>query len=350
MRRGMGAALAMTLLTFGACGDAQKETATSPAARLAAAVEKTLAVESMVITISGGDDDDDEADGSVTEYQAPDRARSEMPGGLEMRIIGNVTYMEDMAGPGRWMSRTAKKSPRFPPLLGLYALENPESVTESGDELTAKLRGDQGTAVVRLRDGYVVRSEHTFEGGSEPIMSVWEFSGFDEPVEPIEPPPADQVTEQEQDEMPPEPKEATLPPPSGSADSSLQLRGVLDEDADGCAATSTNPSPTAPARLRMGGEGACFELDVAELEITSVMEIKAMEEGDGRVSVDFTLHEDDGERLNALGRKHLGNRLALVAFGQVQSAPTIHTDDFGGRATISGLTPQMASDLVAALT
>jgi preprotein translocase subunit SecD len=68
------------------------------------------------------------------------------------------------------------------------------------------------------------------------------------------------------------------------------------------------------------------------------------------VELDFTLDPADAASFDQLAQANYGRQVALVMFGQVLSAPTIHATSFGGRGQITDLTLDQAARAAGALT
>lgn len=189
---------------------------------------------------------------------------------------------------------------------------------------------------------------------------------FDE-APPVEPPPADKVVD-----MPlPEPcgpdgfprpgqlscqptdgnpleRKVSLPAPSITGPSSLQLRPVRSVGAGSCPTAAENPAADQPARLT-GRDGSCYDLGPASLTISRA-EGRTEPFPGGKVDAVLTLQPADHAALRRLVAGLVGRQVAMVMFGRVQSAPTIH-DPEAAEATIvvSELDPQTAADVISAL-
>jgi preprotein translocase subunit SecD len=70
---------------------------------------------------------------------------------------------------------------------------------------------------------------------------------------------------------------------------------------------------------------------------------------DGDVVVDFVLDPPDAAAFDRVAADNYQRQVALVMFGQVQSAPTINALQFNGRGQISGMSLEQAANAKAAL-
>jgi SecD/SecF fusion protein len=69
----------------------------------------------------------------------------------------------------------------------------------------------------------------------------------------------------------------------------------------------------------------------------------------GASEILITLTEAGTQRFAEVTRDRVGQRLAFVIDGKIYSAPTIRTEIRGGKALITGFTPQQATDLASRL-
>jgi preprotein translocase subunit SecD len=67
------------------------------------------------------------------------------------------------------------------------------------------------------------------------------------------------------------------------------------------------------------------------------------------IEVSFTLGSKDAAAFDQLAAANVGQRVAIVMFGRVLSAPVIQQASFNGRGVITGLDSQTAADVIAAL-
>lgn len=335
-------------------------------------VERTLEAESFRLVVTGNTPDDESASEAVeTDYVAPDRARS-VGGGEqgETLHIDQQLFRPEPDTDRRWTVATVPggRSAVENVFAPLRLLENPETVEDAGDELVVKLKGGGASARVRVEGGYVRRVQLNFGSGDEAGEATYEFSRFGDEFPPITAPPSDRVTEMS---VPPPcdsvrsspsdtltictptgeqtgPREADLPAPTGSTESTLQFRLVRSGTARGCSARDANPAPTESAML-LGNGSACYDLEPAGLEVESA-NATAVEGQVGTVDVDVSLDSTDARSFDRFAEDAFGQQVAMVMFGQVLSAPEITSPGgFEGHVVISGLTPELASRVVAAL-
>lgn len=362
MRR-VAAILACTAL-LGACGDGTETSVSDATSELNAAIDRTLQVESLHIEMSSTAPD---AGGTASvDYNAPDRIRTVSEDGTESIVIGDTVYFSDFAEPGRFLSTTRPgASPARNLFVLLEAVQDAESIEVEGEEFVASLGDKAGTARLRVRDGYVVRLRLQSGSGDERIDVTHGFSRFGSAAEVAAPPP-EQVSEApttpecpEDGEVPEgvlacsggdmsEPEDVDLPAPSEPSDSTLQFRPVRSDAPAGCAASEDNP-PAESAAVLADSEGQCLDLEAAGLEIEGVEELHATRQGED-IMLSIKLSAADARRFDEIAEANLGERLALVTFGRVVSAPTIQATEFDGQLAISGLSMDEAARVNAALT
>jgi preprotein translocase subunit SecD len=68
-----------------------------------------------------------------------------------------------------------------------------------------------------------------------------------------------------------------------------------------------------------------------------------------RLEVQLTLNSADAAAFDRVASTYYQRRLAIVMFGRVLSAPTIQAGEYRGSAIISGIDPQTAANVIAAL-
>lgn len=106
-----------------------------------------------------------------------------------------------------------------------------------------------------------------------------------------------------------------------------------------------NPPATAPASL-LDGEGRCRDLGPAPLEVTSAEVTTDAEDDAAPVSVSIALTRADTGHFEQLTSEHLGQQLAVVVFGRVQTAPMVHAVIDSGSILIPGLDEATAERIV----
>jgi len=126
----------------------------------------------------------------------------------------------------------------------------------------------------------------------------------------------------------------------------LQFRPVVGAVREGCPASAENPSPEQPATLPEGSDG-CYQVGPSSLTVSRAT-VTGYDEGSEFWTV-ITLGRADAASLDDLARQNLDKQVALVAFGQVLSAPAFNTDSFNGVAEIHGPSKDQAAQLKAAL-
>jgi len=332
--------------------------------QLRAALDKTLEADSLHIELSS--EASDTGGGASIDYNAPDRMRTVSEDGTESIIVGDTLYFSDFERPDHFLSsKRAGSASAENLLIFLRVVREAERVEMDGDEFVATLGRDTGTARVLVRDEYVVRLRLQSGSGDERTDATYELSRFGSADEVAAPAP-DSVSEApttpacpENGEIPEgvffcsggnlvEPGEIQLPEPSKPVESTLQFRPVRGDAPDGCSARDGNPDAPAPAMLP-DSDGNCLDLEAAGLEVNRVTGLHAIKQGDD-ISLNLALNDADARRFDQIAEEHLGDRLALVIFGRVVSAPTIHATEFEGQLTISGLTTDEAARVKAALT
>jgi RNA polymerase sigma factor (sigma-70 family) len=84
------------------------------------------------------------------------------------------------------------------------------------------------------------------------------------------------------------------------------------------------------------------------LDHTSVKDASVQQTVSGQPEIGITFNGAGTSRFAEITRTHIGRRLAIILNGELYSAPTVHSEIPGGKATISGrFTPQEATNLVA---
>lgn len=361
----VGRSFALILLLVAAgCGSGSEAAGSGDTADLHAAVDRTLAADSFHIELSSASPD---AGGTASiDYNAPDRIRTVFEDGTRSIIVGDTVYLSDFERPDHFLSSKRSGSAAADNLLlFLRAIREARPVNKIGDEFVATLGDNEGTARVLVRDGYVVRLRMHSGSGEGRLDATYEFSRFGS-ADTVSPPPADTVSESpataecpKNGETPvglvvctgaagSESESVQLPSLSGPADSSLQFRPVRGRSPVGCAVRDGNPPAADPAVLA-DSSGTCLDLEAAGLEVERVKELDATRQGE-TITLTITLLDADARRFEDLAAANLGEQLALVIFGHVVSAPTIHGTGFGGRLSVSDMTLDEAARVKAALT
>jgi preprotein translocase subunit SecD len=141
----------------------------------------------------------------------------------------------------------------------------------------------------------------------------------------------------------------TPPDTSPSATTSTTVAPLV-----GKVPTSPEDDPTKEVVLpvrpqRDGEEGQRMRLGPAELTGRAVSSARAELIGGGW-GVSLRFNKEGSEGFDAMARKYFGQQVAIVLDGVVQSAPTIQSQEFGGRAQITGsFTQAEARDLALVL-
>lgn len=361
------------LALFAACGDESTTSTSDARSELRAAIDKTLAAESLHIEVSQsmGADGDEPAGRTSIDFNAPDRIRSvstaDGSDSTASIVIGDSIYFSDFERPGHFMSsrHPEGQSPAENLLAPLEAIRTEDEVRVEGEEYVVRFGDPAATATLRIRDGFVVRLRLQAGAGDEALDAVYEFSQFGSAAEVAAPPP-DRVTEApitpecpEDGELPEgvlvctggdiqEPREVDLPAPAEPVDSTLQFRPVRSAAGSGCAPRETNP-PAGDAVSMQDSDGGCLNLAATELEVSRVESLRATTTGGEDVTLEIVLRADDARRFDQVAEEYLGRQLALVILGRVVSAPTIQATGFEGQLQISGLSMDDAAQIKAAL-
>lgn len=139
----------------------------------------------------------------------------------------------------------------------------------------------------------------------------------------------------------------TLPAPTQRTRSAMQFRPVRAVHPGTCSTATTDPAPGEAATLP-GHGGVCYDLAPAQLTVTHAG-VSADRRPGGDVVVDFVLDPPDAAAFDRVATENYQRQVALVMFGQVQSAPTINAMQFNGRGQISGMSLEQAANVKAAL-
>ncbi len=179
---------------------------------------------------------------------------------------------------------------------------------------------------------------------------TYEFFNFGVAAD-IEPPPADQVSNQVSDGVsigsPASPTTAVkLPPATVTGPSPLQLRPVISQQSGSCPAASASPAPYAAARFP--GSGGCYLLGPVVLTITHAA-VNAQPGLNNELTLDVTFNQADSVAFNEMAARYLERQVAIVMFGRVLMAPTIQAAQYNGTAQILPVDPQTAANVIAAL-
>jgi hypothetical protein len=139
----------------------------------------------------------------------------------------------------------------------------------------------------------------------------------------------------------------TLPAPTQRTRSAMQFRPVHSVHPGTCSTPPSDPTPDAAATLP-GHGGLCYDLAPAQLTVAHAA-VSAHRGPGGDVVVDFVLDPPDAAAFDRVATDNYQHQVALVMFGQVQSAPTINALQFNGRGQISGMSLEQAANVRAAL-
>jgi hypothetical protein len=221
--------------------------------------------------------------------------------------------------------------------------------------------GDAHIAAGRIADFTFVMADPAFKH----MVVTFRIDGYDA-AEPVDAPPAGKVVDLpamepcRPDGQPapnlaicdasgldsPEEREVTLPPPTITKPSPLQLRPVRVVRPGTCGPLPENPAADRPASL--AGPDGCYDLGPAVLTVRRAG-ADPQPQPDG-VAVLLDLNAADTAILTGVLGDNLGKQVAMVMFGRVQSAPTVHNPgQSDGRIAVSGVDPQTAANIIRAL-
>jgi hypothetical protein len=142
----------------------------------------------------------------------------------------------------------------------------------------------------------------------------------------------------------------SLPAPTITGKSPLQLRPVLSSATAGCASLTTDPPEDQPATVGNQDGRVCYSLGPAAMTITSATVEPESDVSGLQVSV--ILGPGDAASLDRLASANYQKQVAMVMFGKVLASPTINATQFNGQMVISspnGFDPQTAANIKAAL-
>jgi hypothetical protein len=136
-----------------------------------------------------------------------------------------------------------------------------------------------------------------------------------------------------------------LPAPTVKGASPLELRPVLAVQNGRCAATDTD---AASGEVRLDGPDGCYRLGPV---LATIPRATTRPEGqpDG-VTVGVDLTPADGAAVRSALSGQLGRQMAIVMFGRVLTAPTIHDPSYTlDSIAIAPLDPQTAANVIRSL-
>lgn len=125
----------------------------------------------------------------------------------------------------------------------------------------------------------------------------------------------------------------------------LELRPVL--------ATSQPPCPTGPQEGKLlvlpleadGTEAQCLELGEPIVDGTDVRSATVAKTPAGSPALSVVLGSVGSANLDAFAGRNQGKRLAILAGGEVVSAPEVRFPSFAGRIQVTGLSQEETDDL-----
>ena len=373
-RHPLGSLFAGLLMTtvLAACGGSGSHAATAAdRAQLDAAIDRMHALQSFREIATGSDT----GDRIVTDFQAPDRTHTvqDGPSGHSESFRGDgKIYHADETRPGYFTTSS------LPPPTGLSTpfllvdVFRHVPFERRGSLYTADLPSNKsagsapGSADLTVEGGFITKTVFRHLADGKTVAETTTYSLFDA-APPVVLPPPDRVTP-----VPTTPTcdTAGLPPPgqvvctgggrsdigspvsvphpASPARSTLQFRPVLDMTAASCSTPGENPSAEADANLPDAKGSRCFRLGPAGLTVTKA-KADAVHGIGGTVNVELQFSSADARLFDDLGSANYQRQVAVVMFGEVLSAPQINATQFNGRAEISGLTPEQAGKVIAAL-
>lgn len=126
----------------------------------------------------------------------------------------------------------------------------------------------------------------------------------------------------------------------------LTIHPVLSETAPPC----SSPTPSGNVvvlKVEKGKPHRCLALGASELTARDLRKVVLQEAFSGsEVEVALELNEPGTERFSSLAAKYVGQRLAILTKGTLLSAPVVQSPDMEGRIIISGISRDVAVDLV----
>ena len=126
----------------------------------------------------------------------------------------------------------------------------------------------------------------------------------------------------------------------------LQFREVRATRAEACGGLAENHAGDQPVTLG-GRDGACYDLGPAVLTVRRAQ--AHIEAVPGGMEVLLNLSPADTPVFGRILAANLQKQVAVVMFGSVQSAPTIHDAETDGTIAIAGLDSQTATNVVSVL-
>lgn len=131
------------------------------------------------------------------------------------------------------------------------------------------------------------------------------------------------------------------------ADASLlELRPVLASNPPPCATKTPKKSEIILPKSTDGKVAECLELGPPIVNAKDVRSATVDETSSKEPALFVVLGGVGGANLDGFAQRNLGKRLAIVADGQLVSAPEVRYSSFAGRIQVVGLSKEKTDDLL----
>jgi preprotein translocase subunit SecD len=133
---------------------------------------------------------------------------------------------------------------------------------------------------------------------------------------------------------------------SDSADRALlELRPVLASNPPPCAGKAPKKGQVVLPKSSDGKVGECLQLDKPIVDAKDVRSATVAETPAGEPALSVVLGAVGSANLDGYAQRNQGQRLAIVARGQLVSAPVLQFTSFAGRIQVTGLSKAQTDDL-----
>ena len=125
----------------------------------------------------------------------------------------------------------------------------------------------------------------------------------------------------------------------------IELRPVLSSNPPPCATKAPKKTELVLPRSTDGKVAECLELGTPIVDARDVRSATVAEDPSQDPALSIVLGGVGSANLDGFAQRNQGKRLAIVADGQLVSAPEVHFTSFAGRIQVSGLSKEKTDDL-----
>jgi preprotein translocase subunit SecD len=125
----------------------------------------------------------------------------------------------------------------------------------------------------------------------------------------------------------------------------LELRPVLSSNPPPCATKAPKKSEVVLPKSTDGKVDECLELGTPIVDARDVRSATVAETPLKEPALSVVLGGVGSANLDGFAQRNQGKRLAIVADGQLVSAPEVHFTSFAGRIQVTGLSKEKTDDL-----